>query len=105
MLVSAAGVVVIGWVGSYAAEKGVEWVMNTETVRNVLIGIGNTIWDWLKGTSEEQQPPRGQGGPFDEQPENGNGNGNGNGQMCPIPGRGNGSGGDRYQGLKPIKLL
>lgn len=101
MLVSAAGVFVLGWVGSYAAEKGVEWIMNTETVRKVLIGIGNTIWDWLKGSESNNgngqvcypgQDPGNQGGPFDGQPESGSSNG-----------KNEPSG--RYQGLKPIKLF
>ncbi|MBQ7190315.1 MAG: hypothetical protein IJR99_12970 [Kiritimatiellae bacterium] len=94
MILTGAGVFIVGWAGSYAIEQGVEWLMDRDAIRNVLVGIGDAIWDALGGKNDDDmmcKPGDNPDDPFNSNPQN--------------PG-GNSSGGeDGYHGLKPIHLF
>lgn len=102
MILTGAGVFIVGWVGAYAIEQGVEWLMDREAIRNVLVGIGDAIWDALGGNDGNDmmcKPDDNPDDPFNSNPQNQGGNSSG--------GTNNGSSGkkDGYQGLKPIHLF
>ena len=98
-------VLVTGWVSGEATEWAWSKLLHQEAIRNLLLDLGEFIWDHagVDGKTDGGVGPGGNGqvckpgdDPFDGEPEN-----DGNGQMCPVPGGGSSGGSTSGGGRRP----
>ena len=85
-IVATGGVWLVSWAAGEIAGWAFEKLAGTDVIRNGMEELGGAIWDFFHGGQDNVGRD-----PFDEIPESGGGNSSG--------------GGNRYQGLKALKLI